>query len=202
MKKFASTTLVGLAALVLTAADLSAQVCNGVAPFSNGKMRVGAGVRMPDGGTFLDGEFALGTKSGLFGGANISMFDPEASAADGSTFFGGFLGKTMMVDAKKTVEMCPQGFVMFGDDFNQFGGGVSFGKHFAQTSFDLIPFAGASIYRWDSGGFDDIDLDITGGAGFVFSKKWTVKPFLILPLTNDRDAVFGVMGYLNFGGTP
>ena len=158
MKKIASSTLVGLAAVVLTAANLSAQVCNGTAPFSAGKMRVGAGVRMPDGGTFLDGEFAVGTKSGLFGGANISLFDPEVAGADGSTFFGGFLGKTMMIDAKKTVEMCPQGFLMLGDDFNQFGGGVSFGKHFVQTSAGSIDDDHVPLLRRGLRVIDVIDL--------------------------------------------
>src|SRR5207237_41025 len=35
MKKIATTTLVGLAAVAFCAADLSAQVCNGIAPFSD-----------------------------------------------------------------------------------------------------------------------------------------------------------------------
>lgn len=199
MKK---TTLVGFTALVLCAADLSAQVCNGIAPFSAGKMRIGAGVQMPDGATILNGEFAVGTKSGWFGGANISMIDPEGTA-DGSTAFGGFIGKPMMVDAKKTIELCPQGFVMFGENStNSFGGGVSLGKTFSQTSFDLIPFGAASLHRDDNGLDSDFNLDLIGGAGFVLNKKWTIKPFLTIPLTNDRDSLFGVMGYLNFGGTP
>ena len=203
MRKIATTTFVGLAAVVLSAANLSAQVCNGIAPFSAGKMRVGASIQMPDGGTILGGEFAIGAKSGWFGGGNIQIFDPEVAGADQSTAFGGFIGKPMMVDAKKTVELCPQGFVMFGENStNSFGGGVSLGKNFKQTSFDLIPFGGASLHRDDNGVDSDFNLDLVGGAGFVLGKKWTIRPFLTIPLTNDRDSVFGVAGYLNFGGTP
>jgi hypothetical protein len=199
MRKFATTTLVGFAAVVLCAADASAQICNGIASFSAGSMRAGAGVRMPDGGTFLDGEFAVSAKSGLFGGATISLFDPEFTGADGSTFFGGFLGKPMMVDAKKTVEMCPQGFIVIGDNYNSIGGTVTVGKNFTQTSFDLVPFGGASLHRDDYSVGSDFNLDLLGGVGFVLSKKWTVRPYLTLPLTNNGELTFGVMGYLNFG---
>jgi hypothetical protein len=207
MKKIASTTLVGLAAVVLTAANLSAQVCNGIAPFSAGKMRVGFGIRMPDGGNIFDGEFAMGAKSGLFGGANFSIFDPDFAGADNSTAFGGFIGKPMMVDAKKTVEMCPQGFVQFGENSsNSIGGMVSFGRNFKQTSFDLIPFGAASLHRDDPGGTADanFELDIDVGAGFVLNKKWTIRPSLNIPLTHTdiRDNMFGIAAYLNFGGTP
>jgi hypothetical protein len=48
----------------------------------------------------------------------------------------------------------------------------------------------------------DFNLDLIGGAGFVLNKKWTIRPYLTLPLTNDGDSAFGVMAYLNFGGTP
>jgi hypothetical protein len=207
MKKIASATLVGLAAVVLTAADLSAQACNGTAPFSTGKMRAGAGIRMPDGATVFDGELALSSSSGLYGGPAISLIDPENAAADGTTVFGGFLGKTMFVDAKKTVEMCPQGYVQFGENStNAFGVGVSFGRTFAQTSFDIVPYGSAMLSRDDYGPTDDINITLAGGAGFVLNKKWTIRPYLTLPLTdfgpltNGSDSVFGVMAYLNFGG--
>jgi NAD-dependent dihydropyrimidine dehydrogenase PreA subunit len=199
--------LVGLAAVALCAADLSAQVCNGTAPFSVGSTRVGAGVRMPDGATVWDGEFAVSSATGLYGGANIALIDPENAAADGSTVFGGFIGKTMFVDAKKTVEMCPQGFLQFGENStNAFGVGVSFGRVFKQTSFDVVPFGNAMLSRDDYGLTDDVNITLQLGAGFVLNKKWTVRPYLTLPLTdfgpltNGNDTAFGVMGYLNLGG--
>lgn len=207
MKKIATTTIAGLAALALCATDLSAQVCNGTAPFSAGNMRVGAGVRMPDGATVFDGEFAVSSSTGLFGGANIALIDPENSAADGTTVVGGFLGKPMFVDAKKTVEMCPQGFIQFGENStNAFGFGVSFGRTFAQTSFDIVPFGSATLSRDDYGPVDDMNITLQLGAGFVLNKKWTVRPYLTLPLTdsgpltNGGDSAFGIMGYLNLGG--
>jgi hypothetical protein len=205
MKKIA-TTLLGLAVVTLCAADLSAQVCNGIAPFSAGNMRIGAGIRMPDGATVFDGEFAISSSTGLYGGANIALIDPENAAADGTTVVGGFLGKPMFVDAKKTVEMCPQGYAQFGENStNAFGFGVSFGRTFAQTSFDIIPFGSATLSRDDYGPVDDMNITLQLGAGFVLSKKWTVRPYLTLPLsdngplTNGPDSVFGIMGYLNFG---
>ena len=197
--------LLGLTAVALCAADLSAQVCNGTASFSAGNMRVGAGLRMPDGANVIDGEFAVSSSTGLYGGANIALIDPEIG--DGTTVIGGFLGKPMFVDAKKTVEMCPQGFVQFGENStNAFGVGVSFGRTFAQTSFDIVPFGSAMLSRDDYGATDDMNITLALGAGFVLNKKWTIRPYLTLPLTdfgpltNGNDSVFGVMGYLNLGG--
>jgi hypothetical protein len=205
MRKFATTTLVGLAAVCLSAGSLTAQTCNGTASFDAGKTRVGAGIRMPDGGTIFDGEFAASSSTGLFGGATIALLDPSGPA-DGSTVFGGFLGKSMHVDAKKTISMCPQGYVQFGENStNAFGVGVSFGRSFAQTSFDIVPFGSATLSRDDYGLTDDMNLTLQGGAGFVLSKKWTIRPYLTLPLTDfgplvsGNDSVFGVMAYLNLG---
>lgn len=205
MNKIATTTLVGLAAVALCAADLSAQVCNGIAPFSAGNMRVGAGVRMPDGANVFDGEFAVSSATGLYGGATLALISPEVG--DGTTVIGGFLGKPMFVDAKKTVEMCPQGYAQFGENStNAIGFGVSFGRKFVQTSFDVIPFGSATLSRDDYGPIDDMNITLQLGAGFVLSKKWTVRPYLTLPLTDNGpltsggDSVFGIMGYLNLGG--
>jgi hypothetical protein len=204
MRKIATTTLAGLAAVALSAANLSAQVCNGIAPFSAGNPRVGVGVRMPDGATVYDGEFAVSSSTGLYGGANVAIISPDGG--DSKTVVGGFLGKPMFFDAKKSVEACPQGFVQFGQNStNAFGAGINFGRAFAQTSFDIIPFGGATLSRDDYGPIDDVNLTLQGGAGFVFAKKWTVRPYLILPLTDNgpltsgSDAVFGIMGYLNLG---
>lgn len=206
MKRLTTSSLVGLAAIIVAASNLSAQVCNGIAPFSAGNMRVGAGVRMPDGATVFDGEFAVSARTGLYGGATIAIIDPSG-VADGSTVFGGFLGKPMMVDAKKTVEMCPQGYIQFGENStNAFGFGITLGKNFAQTSFNLIPYGGAFLSRDDYGLADDMNLTLQGGAGFVLNKQWTIRPYLTLPLTDSGpltsgpDAVFGIMALLNFGG--
>jgi hypothetical protein len=199
MKRLTTSSLVGLAALVVAASTASAQVCNGTAPFSAGNMRVGAGIRMPDGGTFFDGEFAVSAKSGLYGGATITLADPDGPG-DGSTSFGGFLGKPMLVDQAKTLELCPQAFLMIGENStNSFGGGVTLGKNFKQTSFSLVPFGGASLHRDDFGPVSDFNFDLLIGAGFVLSEKWTIRPMLTLPLTNDRDSLLGIMGFLNFG---
>jgi hypothetical protein len=192
-----------VAGLVVATSSASAQVCNGTAPFSAGKMRAGFGVRMPNGRTVWDGEFAIGAKSGWFGGANVSITDPDFAGADNSTSFGGFFGKPMMVDAKKTIELCPQGFVTIGENStSSFGGMVNAGRTFDQTSFNITPFAGASLHRDDFGTTSDMNLDLNLGVGFVLNKVWTIRPVLNLPLTNNGDSVFGIMGLYNFGGTP
>jgi hypothetical protein len=200
MRKLAlSTVFAGLVAV----SSASAQVCNGIAPFSAGKMRGGFGIQMPSGGTGYTGEFAVGTQSGWFGGANFTIFSPESSLLDNSTSVGGFIGKPMMVDAKKTIELCPQGFVSFGENStNVFGGMVNVGRTFSQTSFDLIPFGGASLHHDHAGSFNEFNLDLDIGVGFVLNKVWTIRPTLNLPLTNNGNSTFGVMGYYNFGGTP
>ena len=81
MKRLTTSSLVGLAALVVAASNLSAQVCNGIAPFSAGNMRAGFGVRMPDAATVFDGEVAVGSASGLYGGANLAMSGSKGSVS-------------------------------------------------------------------------------------------------------------------------
>ena len=199
MNKIAlSTVVAGLVAI----SSASAQVCNGIAPFSAGKMRAGFGIDMPNGGTGWNGEFAVGTASGWFGGANVRIFSPESAVANNSTSFGGFLGKPTTVDAKKTVALCPQGFINVGDNSNVVGGRVDVGRTFAQASFDLIPFGGASLHHDHTGSLNEFNLDLNLGVGFVLKKVWTIRPSLRLPLTNNGGSVFAVMGYYNFGGTP
>ena len=216
MKKIASTTLLGLAAVVLGAADLSAQVCNGTASFATQKMRAGLALEFPDNATGIGGEFALGTPSGLYGGANLSMVDYD-NVDEGATVFGLSGGKSMPIGKDKKVEMCPQLMLVrqsgpnatnFEQSMTAFGGGVTFGSLMKQTSFDLIPFGGALIHRdmfsATVGGVDseasDTNIDLVAGAGFVLSKKWTLRPSINVPLTNDREATISISGLLHFGG--
>ncbi|MEO5567301.1 MAG: hypothetical protein ABIR92_02340 [Gemmatimonadaceae bacterium] len=199
MNRIATSSLVGLAALVFAAADLSAQICNGTAPFSAGRLRAGAGIRMPNGGTIFDGEFAVGAASGLYGGATVSLYDPSGIGGN-STVVGGFVGKSMLVDQKKTLELCPQFFLQIGEQStNSFGGGVTLGRSFKQSSFDIVPFGGAFLHRDDNGVTSDFNIDLQVGAGFVLNKVWTIRPVLNLPLTNNGDSVLGIMAFLNFG---
>lgn len=212
MKKIASTTLVGLAAVVLTAADLSAQMCNGTAPFSVGKMRAGVGLTFPSDAMSIDGEFAVGSKSGLYGGVTASLVSMD-NVDDNATIFGLNGGKEMVMGAKKNIAWCPQLLASFGSypgdvSTMDIGGGVSFGtKMDASTSFELIPFGGGFLVRNSvdvgSASASETNLYINLGAGFIFSKKWSVRPMIMIPITADNaDATFGVMGSVNFGKTP
>lgn len=211
MKKIATTTLAGLA-LVFGASAASAQMCNGTAPFSAGKMRVGVGISFPSDANEYDGEFAVGSASGLYGGVTANLIQPSVGT-ENATVFGFNGGKEMTIGTKKNVGMCPQLLASFGSfpgdvSTTNFGGGVSFGtKMDASKSFDLIPFGGAFLVRSSakSGGVSasDTNLGLTVGAGFVFNTKWSVRPMINIPLTQDNaDATFGVMGSLNFGGKP
>jgi hypothetical protein len=209
MKKIATTTLAGLA-LVFGASVASAQMCNGTAPFSAGKMRVGVGITFPDGFDQYDGEFAVGSASGLYGGVTASLL---SFASESGTNIGFNGGKEMTIGTKKNVAMCPQLRAAFGSlpgdvSTTDFGAGVSFGtKMDASKSFDLIPFGGAFLDRSSVkvGGASgsDTNLGLLVGAGFVFNTKWSVRPMINIPLTADNaDATFSVMGSLNFGGKP
>jgi hypothetical protein len=208
MKKIATTTLVGLA-IALSTSDLSAQVCNGMAPFSAGKMRVGVDLQFPTNATTYGAHFAVGNASGLFGAASLGLMSPSGGG-DAATMFGINGGKDIPVGAKKNISACPQLFfngVQFPNSAgstNSFGAGATFGTSITQTSFDLVPFGGAQLHRdsFSSGGFSasDTNLDLVGGVGFVLSKVWTVRPMIVVPLTNNGDAVFGVSGAMSFGG--
>jgi hypothetical protein len=207
MKKIATTALVGLAAVTMSAADLSAQMCNGTAPFSVGKMRAGVGLSFPSDAMSVDGEFAFGGSGGLYGGVTASLIDFE-DVDDSGSRIGLNGGKAMVIGTKKNIEMCPQLLVSFlslpGDASGlDIGGGVTFGtKVDASKSFELIPFGGAFLVRnsIEVGPVEDseVNLGLRLGAGFIFNSKWTIRPMLDVPLT-DGDTMFGVMGSLNFG---
>jgi hypothetical protein len=209
--------LVGLSALVLSASTLSAQMCNGTAPFSVGPMRAGAGLEFGNRYTGIDGEFAYGDKSGWYGGATLALIDYE-NTTEGATRIGLNGGKTMVVGTAKKVEMCPQvvlsrlsGSSSATVDYstNTIGGGASFGTRLdASKSFELYPFGLALLHRdafeqTNSGLItesSDTNLDITLGAGFVFKRKWTVRPMIFIPITdNNSRSAFTVMGSINFG---
>ena len=72
MNKLALSAVV--AGLLVVTSSASAQVCNGIAPFSAGKMRGGFGVRMPNNSTIWDGEFAVGLRSGAFFGDRAYLY--------------------------------------------------------------------------------------------------------------------------------
>src|SRR5437868_2443518 len=130
MKKIATTTLVGLA-IALSASDLSAQVCNGTAPFSAGKMRAGIDLQFPSNATTYGADFAVGSASGLYGDVNVGMMSPSGGG-DAATLFGVNGGKEIAIGAKKNISTCPQLFfnrVQFPNSAgstNSFGGGVTF----------------------------------------------------------------------------
>ena len=209
MKKIATKSLVGIAAVVLFAAEASAQMCNGTAAFSVGKMRAGVGSSFPSNATSFDGEFAYGAASGMYGGVTVSMLDAEG-APESATVFGVNGGKALTVGAKKNVEVCPQILASFGSypgdvSTMDIGGGVTFGTTLdASKSFGLQPFGGAYLVRnsIEAAGFEgsDTNLSLALGAGFIFSKKWTVRPVMNIPVTADgAETTFGIMGSLNFG---
>jgi len=214
MRKIATTTLVGLA-VAFSASAASAQACNGTAPFSAGKMRVGVDLEFPSNATGYAGDFSVGTASALYGTASVGIVSPSGGGGN-STTFGVRGGKVIPVGAKKTVEACPQLFFNhfsgpnspgFDVSGNSFGAGVTFGTTMKQTSWDLVPFGGAQLHRdavsvTGTPGASDTNLDLLGGVGFVLSKTWTVRPMITVPLTNNGDATFGVYGSLNFGGKP
>lgn len=205
---------------MLAATDVSAQMCNGTAPFSVGKMRAGAGLGFGNGATAINGEFAYGAKSGFYGGVTLGLLDLENST-EGQTNFGLNGGKSSMIGATKKIEMCPQLLIGFSSGPNvgttdvsgmQFGAGASFGtKMDTKTSYDIIPFGAAYLIRSSSkvsNGTTTLegsstDLSIGLGAGFVFNQKWTLRPSIGIPLTgNGADPTFSVMGSMNFGGKP
>jgi hypothetical protein len=211
MRKIATTTMVGLA-LAFSASAAAAQMCNGTAPFSVGKMRVGVGLSFPSNVNQYDAEFAYGAASGLYGGVTASILKPSGST-ESATVFGINGGKEMTAGTKKNIAMCPQLLVGFGSypgDVStlDLGGGVTFAtKLDASKSFDLIPFGGAFLVRnsVSVGGASgsDTNLGLTLGAGFVFNKIWSVRPSFSIPLTADgADNVLSIMGSMNFGGKP
>jgi hypothetical protein len=199
------------------AATAQAQICNGTAPFTAGKMRVGVGAEFPDGYKTYGGEFALGLDNKMYVAGSVGRMtinDTDISAMD----FGASGGYEMRFESMPKIRVCPTASLgyMSGPDIGtvqtstihySLGGSVG-GVVSASENLAIVPSANLSWVgarqKDEQGGTSATASDSWGqarlSAGFVFNRSITVAPVVTIPISHDGDETrFGFAASYNFG---
>lgn len=197
-------TIAALMACVAAAAD--AQLCEGTASFSAGRMRADAGAEFPTGGTAYGAGLTWGHQSGAYFGGQIMRQNPNG-AAESATDLQASIGYQTSFDGLGKTRFCPIGH--FGmtqlpnnqESVTHYSLGGSFGQALSSSdNMTLAPSLGVSWVHYSSGGVSDSWIEATVGAGFIFNRDVTFTPMLRLPLNQDgADPTFGISLAYNFG---
>ena len=215
---FGRLSLVAALSLIVVS-TANAQLCNGTASYTTGKMQVGGQLVSNNDYSSYGIGLNFGQARGLYGGGQIANNDYDF--VDESGLWIGASGGYQMQPTRSGFQVCPVaalGFGMGPDDIGgtgtdmsvrQFSAGAVIGKvaHRA-PNFQIIPTGGLSIVNskvtLEQGGAsaDETDtffaLDV--GAGFLFNSVWTIRPMLSLPFGDDgRDESFSLGVSYNFG---
>lgn len=204
--------LSGLAVLALgtvASTTLEAQACLGLNSPTNLQLSAAAGNHAKEFGANLHFGKATGVFFGV--GGHYTSFDDDAGNAKGVT---GTIGAQMGGGAEKKAAFCPIAQVGFssgpeilGDDVSNItvAGGLSAGIPVAASSdFTIIPTASIMVV-YDRAKFaGDSNSDgygiLSGGAGFVISPRFVLKPFVNVPIGREgSDPVFGIVASIGFG---
>src|SRR5690348_8440982 len=98
--------LAASAFLVLTATSVTAQTCAGLAPFSAGPVRLGAGLSSSEGVKSYGVNMAAGAKAGPFATGTLTRIE-YSDLDDNGTMFG--VGAGYAIDnAAKSIQFCPR----------------------------------------------------------------------------------------------
>lgn len=211
-------------AILATAAVAEAQTCMGLAPFSAGRVQIGASGEFGNDTKAFGGSLSLGSPAGAFGGVAVGTIAYDDSLIDGSTTaLGGQLGWQLPVGTADRAQICPVAGALFGfgpDDFGGTGGsdfsswGAFFGLQLGiatgtNPQFRLVPTAGAALTytkaRFEGGLLDGVEDDdtygiISLGLGFVLNTNVSILPSVEIPVgLEDADPGFGIMVAVNFG---
>jgi len=210
-----------LALLVFSATRMTAQTCAGLAPFSAGPVRLGAGLSSSEGVKGYGVNMAAGAKAGPYATATLTRI--EYSDLDGNgTLVGVGAGYAIDVNPTRTVQFCPRAGLEYisGPDVDTGTGtittsahAVSFGGALGGTvpmapTFDFVPFIAASyiveratakfggVSESDSEDYTEVDV----GAGFVINKALTLQPMVAIPVGLDgAKSAFQLAFTFNFG---
>lgn len=214
----ASKTMVAAIAMFATAAVADAQTCMGLAPFSAGRVQIGASADFGKDAQAFTGSLTVGSPTGPFGGVLIGTVSYD-DTDDKTTGGGGQLGWQLPIGTDGGVELCPVGGVVysFADDVGGSGTDVStwnvvFGLQLgvrtgANPQFRLVPTAGAALAYTKAKfeGFLNFEDDETFGIlslglGFIVNSRVSILPSIEIPVgLDDANPVYGIMAAVNFG---
>lgn len=210
-------TMVAAAALLAIPTVADAQTCTGLAPFSAGRVQLGASADFGKDAQAFTGSFTVGSPAGAFGGVLIGTVSYDETD-DKSTGVGGQLGWQFPIGTGGGVELCPVGGVVysFADDVGGSGTDVStwnfvFGLQLgvragANPQFGLVPTVGAALAytKAEYEGFLNFEDDETFGIlslglGFIVISRVSILPSIEIPVgLDDSDPVYGIMAAVNF----
>jgi hypothetical protein len=204
--------LSGLAVLALgTVASntLEAQACLGLNSPTNLQLSAAAGNNAKEFGANLHFGKATGVFFGV--GGHYTSFD-DVGTIDGGSAKGvtGTIGAQMGAGGEKKPAFCPiaqVGYTSFDGDASSVSaaGGLSAGIPVAASSdFTIIPTASLVLVyeRFSVSGNSNSDGYgiLSGGAGFMISPRFVLKPFVDIPIgLEGSDPVFGVVASIGFG---
>ena len=206
--------LSAVAALMLGTAvgsTLDAQACLGLNSPTNIQLSAEAGNSAKQFG--LDLHFGKSTGVFFGVGGHYTDFDDTDANAKGAT---GTLGFQLGGGGEKKAAFCPIAQVGFssGPDFGTVeisniaaAGGLSVGIPVAAgDDFTIIPTASIMVVynraKVETGTLSDTSTDgygiLSGGAGFMISPRFVLKPFVNIPIGLDNaDPTFGIV--VSFG---
>jgi hypothetical protein len=215
------------AALVLAFHSVGAQLCNGMASFRNGRVRLGGGLTSEDFRKTYGGQLAVGAASGPFVAGTVSTVKFNGYSEHGWAASGDG-GVAIDLTSAHKAQVCPEFGFTYQNGPNQdspigrvsnsvhdfsFGAAVG-GSAFSSPGFDLVPFFRA-VYVADgddeaiTGGlgippskfsFHQDQGVATVGAGLVVGGILTLQPAALIPLgPAGTGTVFAFAIGLNFG---
>jgi hypothetical protein len=221
-------SLVALSLVALTAGTAGAQACLGIASFSTGSIRADAGLSTGDDVTNIALGLSAGAPAGPFGSVTYQRITIEAEGAEDESLNGFGVSGGFELDLSRgattrttRLSLCPvASFTRASKSFSEEGvsadlsfqtisAGLSLGTQIqGSPTLTLVPFGTLSFVRpsvkveSDFGDFDESDEggQIDLGVGLVFSRVFTVRPMLMIPIGfEDSSTRFGVSAHLNFG---
>ncbi len=199
------------------AATAAAQICAGTAPFTAGKMRVGASAEFPEGFKTYGGDFAWGLQSGAYVGASLhrlTIDDTDLNALR----FGGNAGYEMRFESMPKLRLCPVASFgyMNGPDAGtanttimDYSLGAAVGT--VLPASDNVAIVPSATLAWTG---ERAEIEQGGGsisgseswmqarlsAGIVFNRAITIAPVVTIPFSDEGgDTRFGFAASYNFG---
>jgi hypothetical protein len=198
-----------------------AQTCLGLAPFSAGRVQIGASGDFGNDAKAFSGSLTFGSTAGAFGGLSVGTISYDDFDGN-TTAVGGSVGWQLPLGTDSRAQLCPGAGASYGfgpdniegsgtdlSSWNAFFGlqlGFSTGSN---PQFRLVPTAGAALaytkLELEGGFFGGLEDDetygiITLGLGFVVNSQVSILPSVdILVGLEDADPSFGIMAAINFG---